>query len=161
MEHESSSQLTDYRLQCVCSAEDLPFEFWHLFSLWDPEPQSAVLHQRVRTKGSRVAESSLEYLDLYVREGPPPWRIGFSSQFRKDVGALDRKLQGRILEILQEVSGYALPLRSKGDTFKRLQGDLSGYWRYRIGDSRLVIKPIVAESEIDVITFSARGSVYE
>lgn len=35
------------------------------------------------------------------------------------------------------------------------------FWRYRIGDFRLVIKPIVAKSEIDVITFSDRGAVYD
>jgi mRNA-degrading endonuclease RelE of RelBE toxin-antitoxin system len=35
------------------------------------------------------------------------------------------------------------------------------FWRYRIGDFRLVIKPTVAESEIDVITFSARGAAYD
>lgn len=154
-------QLTDYRLQCVCSAEDLRFEFWHLFSLWEPEPQRSVLHQRIRTKDSENEDALFDCLDLSRHEGPPPWRIGFTAQFRKDVGALDRKLQGRILEILQEVSGYSLPFRTKGDTFKPLKGDLIGYWRYRIGDFRLVIKPIVAESEIDVITFSARGAVYE
>jgi mRNA interferase RelE/StbE len=148
----------------VCSADDLPFEFWHLFSFWEPEPQRAVLHQRVQTKDLRVNDVSevlYDYLDIARYKGPPPWRIGFSSQFRKDVGALDRKLQGRILEVLQEISDYAVPFRTKGDTFKPLKGDLMGYWRYRIGDFRLVIKPIVAKSEIDVITFSARGAVYE
>lgn len=162
MEHESTRHLTDYRLQCVCSAADLPFEFWHLFSFWEPEQRTAVPRKLLREPlNSFVAEERLEYLDLYIREGPPPWRIGFTSQFRKDVGELDRKLQGRILEALQEVSGYAPPFRAKGDTFKPLKGDLLGYWRYRIGDFRLVIKPIVAESEIDVITFSARGAVYD
>lgn len=161
MEHESPKQLAEYRIERVCAAHDLTFEFWDLFLIWAPEPQRAFLHQRVRTRVSQNNEASLEYFDLARHEGPPPWRIGFTAQFRKDVGALDRKLQGRILEVLQEVSGYSLPFRTKGDTFKPLKGDLTGYWRYRIGDFRLVIKPIVDESEIDVITFSARGAVYE
>lgn len=161
MEHESSKQLAEYRLERVFPAHDLAFEFWDLFLVWEPKPPRSMLLKRVRAKDSLGYEASEVLNDIARHEGPPPWRIGFSSQFRKDVSALDRKLQGRILEILQEVSDYAVPFRTKGDTFKPLKGDLMGYWRYRIGDFRLVIKPIVAKSEIDVITFSARGAVYE
>lgn len=94
-------------------------------------------------------------------DGPPPWLIGFSKQFRKDTSGLDRKLMGRILEVLEEVADYTPPFSPRGDTFKPLAGELAGCWRYRLGDHRLVLQPLPARSQINVLTFAARGSVYE
>ena len=112
-------------------------------------------HQRVLDRtgavGSKVACSSppglshsrpgrsLVVFDDLMHElaQPPPWAIGFSKQFKKDTKALDRKLQGRVLEVLEELSGYEFPFHASGDTFKPLVGELAGCWRYRIGDHRL------------------------
>ena len=52
------------------------------------------------------------------------------------------------------------PMSIVGDTIKPLTSNLSGYWRYRIGDYRLIYKPIEETYEILLITFAARGSVY-
>ncbi len=92
---------------------------------------------------------------------PPPWRLGFTNQFCKDVTQLDRKLQGHILEALRKLSALAWPFNPQGDTFKPLSGGLKGQWRYRIGDYRLVVRLIVEESELALVTFAARGSVYD
>jgi mRNA-degrading endonuclease RelE of RelBE toxin-antitoxin system len=65
------------------------------------------------------------------------------------------------LEAIVEVTGLHFPFRYLGDTFKPLHGDLDGLWRYRVGDWRLVIKPKVGAAEIELVTFAARGSVYD
>ena len=93
--------------------------------------------------------------------GPPPWAIGFSRQFKKDTEALDRKLMGRVLEVLEEVSDLQLPFEVRGDTFKPLSGALGGCWRYRLGDWRLVLRPVISLARIDALTLAARGSVYD
>lgn len=92
---------------------------------------------------------------------PPPWRIAFTKRFDKDIAQLDRKLQGQILETLRKLSSFAWPFQTQGDTFKPLGGDLKGMWRYRLGDFRLVVKPVLMDSELDLVTFAARGSVYD
>lgn len=92
---------------------------------------------------------------------PPPWLIGFSKQFKKDTLELDRKLMGRILEVLEELSDYTPPFHTHGDTFKPLKSELEGCWRYRIGDARLVLKPEVGLAQLNAIAFKARGSVYD
>lgn len=107
-------------------------------------------------------------LDLYDEtiedknsSAPPPWFVGFSRRFKKDTHAIDRKMMGRILEVLEEVSDYKLPFQALGDTFKPLKGELMGCWRYRIGDNRLVIQPKAEQAQINAIAFGARGSIYD
>ena len=94
-------------------------------------------------------------------KSPPPWRIAFTRRFDKDIAQLDRKLQGQILETLRKLSSFAWPFQIQGDTFKPLTGELKGMWRYRLGDFRLVVKPVLMDSELDLVTFAARGSVYD
>lgn len=94
------------------------------------------------------------------KHAPPPWAVGFSKQFKNDTTALDRKIMGRILEVLEELSEYSPPFKPQGDTFKPLSGDLKGCWRYRVGDYRLLVKPNAEIARIDALAFAARGSVY-
>lgn len=104
------------------------------------------------------------YADIFGDESasaPPPWLVGFSRRFKKDTHAIDRKLMGRILEVLEEISDYKPPFQAHGDTFKPLKGELAGCWRYRIGDNRLVIQPKVEQAQINAIAFGARGSIYD
>ncbi|GAB3369655.1 hypothetical protein GCM10027431_16800 [Lysobacter rhizosphaerae] len=95
------------------------------------------------------------------RTGPPPWAIGFSKQFKKDTAALDRKVMGRILEVLEDLSDYELPFHAVGDTFKPLKGELEGCWRYRIGGDRLILQPEPTSGRLNAIAFGARGSIYD
>ena len=71
----------------------------------------------------------------------------------------DKKIQGRILEAITKIT--LSPKTIMGDTIKPLTGDLEGYWRYRIGDYRLIYKPVEKWSEILLISFSSRGTVYQ
>ncbi len=53
---------------------------------------------------------------------PPPWYIGMSSNFTKAISKIDRKLQGRILEALTDITEN--PTTIRGDTMKPLSGEL-------------------------------------
>lgn len=109
----------------------------------------------------RTPRFDLLVFDDAGRPPPPPWRIGFGKQFRKDTDGLDRKMMGRILEVLEELCELPLPLVPRGDTFKPLRGELKGAWRYRIGDSRLVVMPHEANAQIDAVAFGSRGGIYD
>lgn len=107
-------------------------------------------------------DASRSYSDVIdLVDSPPPWNIAFSKRFQRDLDGLDRKLTGRVLEVLLEIKDFALPFVAKGDTFKALTGDLVGCWRYRIGDRRLVLRPNREAKQIAAMAFAARGSVYE
>ena len=90
---------------------------------------------------------------------PPPWYVAFTSQFKKDLSGLDRKLMGRVLEKISEITDE--PCRAAGDTIKPLGGEKKGFWRARIGDYRLVYFPDLDLGNISIHTFAPRGSVYE
>lgn len=89
---------------------------------------------------------------------PPPWFVGFAKTFKDDLRSTDRKLQGRILEALSKIADA--PMALIGDTEKPLTGDLAGFWRYRIGDFRLVYFPDPKTGNIILYHFSSRGDVY-
>jgi addiction module RelE/StbE family toxin len=87
------------------------------------------------------------------------WMLGMTKDFRKSIREIDRKLQGRILDAINNIS--EAPVTPNGDTVKPLTGDMKDFWRYRIGDYRLVYKPNREKHQITLWTFAARGGVYE
>ena len=90
---------------------------------------------------------------------PPPWYIGMSSNFSKAISKIDRKLQGRILEALTDITEN--PTTIRGDTVKPLSGELQGCWRYRLGDYRLIYSPDQSSGDITLLAFASRGSIYD
>ena len=90
---------------------------------------------------------------------PPPWFVGLASGFIKDVENIDKKLQGRILEAITALTKD--PLTPRGDTIKPLSGEFAGYWRYRIGDHRLIYAPDREAGNLTLLAFASRGSVYD
>ena len=90
--------------------------------------------------------------------GPPDWYVGFSKEFLKSISKIDRKMQGRIVKAVAEIS--ASPTDISGNTIKPLSGNLNGLWRYRLGDSRLIYYPHSSSKRITLISFGARGKVY-
>ena len=97
----------------------------------------------------------------YITEPKPPepWGFKITDQFMRSINRIDKKLQGRILEAITKLS--LSPTTSTGNTIKPLTGDLEGFWRYRIGNYRLIYKPVEKLREITLISFAARGSAYE
>jgi mRNA-degrading endonuclease RelE of RelBE toxin-antitoxin system len=99
------------------------------------------------------------FIPMPGEEAPRFWLLGMSMEFRKAIRGIDRKLQGRILEAIDDIS--AQPITPRGDTVKRLTGDFKNFWRYRIGDFRLVYLPDAERRHVTLKTFAARGGVYD
>ena len=81
----------------------------------------------------------------------------FSSKAQKDFKKLDISIQKRIKTFTQEIENLENP-RGKG---KALTGDLKGFWRYGIGDYRLVCEILDNELIIYTIKISHRKNVYD
>ena len=62
------------------------------------------------------------------------WRIKFTKAADKALQRLDRSVSSRILDELESVSKLEDP-RTRG---RALRHNLSGLWRYRVGDYRIV-----------------------
>lgn len=84
------------------------------------------------------------------------WRIRFSKEADRELRKLDRQVSARILDELEEVSRLDDP-RSRG---KALVGNLSGLWRYRVGDYRVVCDIEDGVMLIAVIDVAHRREVY-
>ena len=53
------------------------------------------------------------------------------------------------------------PVSPRGNTIKRLTGEMSGYWRYRLGDFRLVYRPDKDRLIVYCYRLAPRGGVYD
>lgn len=86
------------------------------------------------------------------------WRFLMTSDFKKAIAGLDKKLQGRILEAVVDL--FPEPMRTRGDTIKPLTKELAGYWRYRIGDYRLIYWPDPHNRTVALVSVAPRGGAY-
>ncbi|MHA1974867.1 MAG: type II toxin-antitoxin system RelE family toxin [Candidatus Hodarchaeales archaeon] len=86
------------------------------------------------------------------------WLISFSSGFRKNISSMDKKRQGRILEVISKLSKN--PMKKKGNSQIPLSGDLEGKWRVRIGDYRLIYYPEPTQKIVYMLAFGSRGQIY-
>jgi mRNA-degrading endonuclease RelE of RelBE toxin-antitoxin system len=89
----------------------------------------------------------------------PDWFIGFSAEFLKSIAGIDKSKRAKVLEALGRLS--EAPTTPHGDTVKPLTGDLAGLWRYRIGDDRLIYMPNGKTKQVVLVSFGARGGIYE
>jgi len=97
-----------------------------------------------------------------AREVPrraPPWLLGTSETFLGHAMKVDRKLRGRVLEVLLELCNSEL--EPHGDTVKPLSGQFQGCWRYRIGDYRLIFRPNKVAATITAMALLPRGEAYD
>lgn len=86
-----------------------------------------------------------------------PWTIRFSKPADKELARLDPHARKRILRTLHAISALHDP-RGRG---KALTGNLAGFWRYRIGDYRLICQLVDAELLILVVSTDHRSSIYD
>ena len=84
------------------------------------------------------------------------WGLETSPQFEKAARKLDRQVLRRVKAYLDEVCDLDDP-RSRG---KGLTGDLAGYWRYRIGDHRVLVEIRDHALVIIAITMGHRSGIY-
>ena len=84
------------------------------------------------------------------------WALETSPQFDKAARKLDRQVLRRVKVYLDEVCDLDDP-RSRG---KGLTGDLAGYWRYRVGDYRVLVEIRDEALIIVAITLGHRSGIY-
>lgn len=84
------------------------------------------------------------------------WALETSPQFDKAARKLDPQVLRRVKAYLDEVCELDDP-RSRG---KGLTGDLDDYWRYRIGDYRVLVEIRDEQLVIVAITLGHRSSIY-
>jgi mRNA interferase RelE/StbE len=84
------------------------------------------------------------------------WRIETTAKFDRSIRKLDRAVAARIIEYLEDLLTLDDP-RQRG---KGLTGNRSGYWRYRIGDYRVIAEIRDSALVILAIDASHRSTAY-
>jgi mRNA interferase RelE/StbE len=85
------------------------------------------------------------------------WRIELSSAAEKTLSRLDTQTARRITRFLRERVAEVEDPRSSG---KPLTGPLSGRWRYRVGDYRIVCQIEDGRLIVLVLTIGHRSDIY-
>lgn len=85
------------------------------------------------------------------------WRIEFTPKALKQFDKLDHQTQQAISRYLERVLQAGDPT-SFG---KALVGDLSGFWRYRVGKYRLICELQHQVLIIEIISVAKRDKVYD
>lgn len=85
------------------------------------------------------------------------WEIELSEHAVKQLAKLDKQTARRITSKLREVS----QLEDQRSTGKALTGNLSGLWRYRVGDYRIVCDIERGVLVILVVDVEHRSRVYK
>lgn len=83
-------------------------------------------------------------------------KVLFTPKAHRELLSLDRPVQERIKAYLKEVSALPEP-RSRG---KMLTNNLVNFWRYRVGDYRIIVSIKDAEMIIEVVKVGHRKNVY-
>jgi mRNA interferase RelE/StbE len=84
------------------------------------------------------------------------WRVELKAKAAQALNKLDKPQRERIRAFLKQLTGTDNP-RATG---KGLQGRLSGYWRYRVGDYRLICQIKDGELVILIIEIGHRKDIY-
>jgi mRNA interferase RelE/StbE len=86
------------------------------------------------------------------------WTIEFDQAAKKELAKLDRSIARRILKFLSE---RVAPLDNPRSIGEALKGSALGeFWKYRVGDYRIICRIVDARISIIVIRVGNRGDVY-
>ena len=85
------------------------------------------------------------------------WTIDYSRMARRQLRKLDRNTARRITEYMDERVASLDNPRSRG---KALSSNYSGYWRYRVGDHRVICD--IQDNALRILVFriGRRDDVY-
>ena len=83
-------------------------------------------------------------------------RVEYTETARKQLKKLDKTMQTRILDYMDEIALLENP-RSRG---KALVENLRGLWRYRVGDYRVICEIQEARIIISVLKIGHRKNIY-
>ncbi|MGI5873609.1 MAG: type II toxin-antitoxin system RelE family toxin [Bacillota bacterium] len=86
------------------------------------------------------------------------YKVIFSKRFDKQFSKLDKFTQKLILNWIEKNLEETENPKQHG---KALKGNLSGYWRYRIGDYRVIAEIIDSELIILMIDAGHRRKIYK
>ena len=84
-------------------------------------------------------------------------KVILTETFKKQLRKLDAAISKRVLDYLEQIEKLDNP-RSRG---KGLTANLSGLWRYRVGDYRILCCIKDDERIVTVLEIGHRSSVYE
>ncbi len=85
------------------------------------------------------------------------WKIDLSSNALKQLRKLDKPIANRILKFLRGRIGKLDDPRKIGE---RLQGPLGDFWKYRVGDYRVICSLQDDKLVVWVIRIGHRSEVY-
>lgn len=83
-------------------------------------------------------------------------RIEYTETARKQLKKLDKTMQKKILDYMDEVGQLENP-RSRG---KALVENMRGLWRYRVGDYRVICEIQDSKIIISVLKIGHRKNIY-
>lgn len=83
-------------------------------------------------------------------------KVVLTETFKKQLKKLDAVISKRVLDYLEQIELLDNP-RSRG---KALTSNLSGLWRYRVGDYRILCRIRDDKPVITVIEIGHRSTVY-
>jgi len=83
-------------------------------------------------------------------------KVVLTETFKKQLKKLDAAISKRVLDYLEQIELLDNP-RSRG---KALTSNLSGLWRYRVGDYRILCRIRDDKLIITVIEIAHRSTVY-
>jgi mRNA interferase RelE/StbE len=86
------------------------------------------------------------------------WKVELTATARKQIKELDKPVSRRILKFIKERLGLLDDPRHLG---ARLQGTLSEFWKYRVGDYRLICSIEHARLVVVVLRVGHRREVYK
>ncbi|NLK46140.1 MAG: type II toxin-antitoxin system RelE/ParE family toxin [Treponema sp.] len=75
----------------------------------------------------------------------------------KQIGKLDIQIADKVFQKLEEIRKMPNP-RAEG---KALQGNYSGFWRYRVGDYRILCRIADEKLTVFVVKVAHRKDVYK
>jgi len=85
------------------------------------------------------------------------WNVRFTDRARKELKKLDRVTQARIGSFLEtRIAGTENPRRIGA----ALQGSMSAYWKYRVGDYRIICSISDQVVTVLVLSIGNRREVY-
>jgi mRNA interferase RelE/StbE len=85
------------------------------------------------------------------------WNVELTNTARKQLSKLDKTQAQRITKYLRRL----MLLEDPRDAGKALTGNLRTYWRYRVGDYRVICELKDAELVIVAVEIGHRKEVYE
>jgi mRNA interferase RelE/StbE len=86
------------------------------------------------------------------------WQIKIESAAEKQLRKLDSYNREKILKYLRKRLSTCINPRDFG---KPLEGNLSGFWRYRVEDYRIICKIEDSEIKILVLKVAHRNEIYK